>query len=274
MTDTLINNPAAFRDQYGPWAVIAGASDGTGEQFAHQIAATGINCVLVSRRRAVLDGLAATLKQDYGVQTRVVVLDLGAPAAGRQLCQSVADLEVGLFIANAGADSNASTFTQGSLDAWNTLVNLNVTTPMDACHILGRAMQERGRGGLLLMGSGLGIGGQPGTAVYCGVKGFSLNLAEALWAELKPSGVDVINIAAPLMRTPTLERNLGALADQIPSIYDPKEVVRESLEQLPTGRCYIYPTGIPDESGDDITQARRNRVEKAIALQKALFESL
>ena len=50
---------AAFRAKYGPWAVVAGASDGTGAAFAEELARRGVNVVLVARRGALLDEVAA-----------------------------------------------------------------------------------------------------------------------------------------------------------------------------------------------------------------------
>ncbi|WP_373097126.1 hypothetical protein [Zhongshania sp.] len=41
-----------FKDRYGPWALIAGASEGTGRAFAQHIAEQGLNCVLIARRTA------------------------------------------------------------------------------------------------------------------------------------------------------------------------------------------------------------------------------
>lgn len=272
MTTPLIDNPAAFCAQYGPWAVIAGASDGTGEQFAHQIAATGINCVLVSRRHGVLTTLGETLEKTYGVKTRVVVLDLSVANAGIQLCKAVADLEVGLFVSNAGADTAGKLFAEGDLNTWHNLINMNVHNPMDACHILMQPMIERGRGGLLLMGSGQAIGGQPRTGVYSACKGFSLNLCEAMWTELKPLGVDVLSAVAPLMHTPTLHRTLGDLAHAIPGVLDADYVVRTSLENLNIGPIYIFPTGIPGDDHEAIMAARKQRIDNVLALAKAMFE--
>jgi len=58
-----------FATAYGPWAVVAGASDGTGAAFAENLAARGVNVVLVARRRPLLEELAARLP----AQSRVVV---------------------------------------------------------------------------------------------------------------------------------------------------------------------------------------------------------
>ncbi len=273
MTTPLIANPAAFRDQYGPWAVIAGASDGTGEQFAHQLAATGLNCVLVSRRQGVLEELGSNLEKTHGVETRVVVLDLSLPSAGQQLCKAVADLEVGLFVSNAGADTAGQVFAEGSLDTWHKLINMNIHNPMDACHILMQPMIERGHGGLLLMGSGQAIGGQPRTGVYSACKGFSLNLCEAMWTELKPLGVDVLNVVAPLMHTPTLQRTLGDLVDKIPGVLHADDVVRVSLEQLNIGPIHIFPTGIPGDDAEAIMAARKGRIDNVLQLAKVMFDA-
>src|ERR1700736_3597807 len=54
--------------RYGPWALIAGASDGVGAEFARQVAAAGINCILVARRLQLLDQLAGELKTQHAVQ--------------------------------------------------------------------------------------------------------------------------------------------------------------------------------------------------------------
>src|SRR3546814_17683814 len=95
-------------------------------------------------------------------------------------------------------------------------------------------MRERGRGGIVLMGSGAGLGGQPGVAVYSGVTGFVLNLAESLWAELRGRGVDVIGIAAPVMETPALRQTIGDR--ELHAIYDPAAVVRNAFPRSSTAR--------------------------------------
>src|ERR1700733_10246247 len=92
-----------MRAKYGPWAVIAGASEGTGAEYARQLAALGIHCVLVARRAEPLRQLAAELTSQYKVQIRVLSLDLSTPDAAQRMKASTADLEVGLYVSNAGA---------------------------------------------------------------------------------------------------------------------------------------------------------------------------
>src|SRR5829696_9138814 len=96
-----------FRARYGPWALVAGASEGIGAAFARSLAASGCDLVLVSRRREPLETLAAEVRDAHGVQVRVAPIDLTGVDFVAELDAVVADAEVGLVVHNAGADNNA-----------------------------------------------------------------------------------------------------------------------------------------------------------------------
>ena len=100
----------AFTKKYGPWAVIAGASHGVGAALADQVAAKGLNCVLVARREDALTDLKNQLVDRYGVEVLVVTLDLTLDDAADRLVVAVADREVGLLIYNAGGDPYITRF--------------------------------------------------------------------------------------------------------------------------------------------------------------------
>ena len=59
-----------FRDRYGPWAVVVGASEGVGAAFAHVVAARGLNVVLVARRAEALEAVAAAVRSAAGTESR------------------------------------------------------------------------------------------------------------------------------------------------------------------------------------------------------------
>src|SRR5262249_41647337 len=61
-----------FAERYGPWAVVAGASEGVGEGFARAVAERGVNVVLLARRQDVLDDVAASIREAAGVEVRPV----------------------------------------------------------------------------------------------------------------------------------------------------------------------------------------------------------
>ena len=76
-----------WKEKYGPWALVTGASSGLGAEFVRQLAARGLNIVLVARRRERMEGLAAQVRDAHAVRTRIVQADLTAQGA----CQHVAE---------------------------------------------------------------------------------------------------------------------------------------------------------------------------------------
>jgi hypothetical protein len=76
-------HPSAFLSSYGPWAVITGGSDGLGAEFASQIAAAGLDLVLIARRKDILEGLAGDLHVRYGIKTLPVSPAMAEPGQCR-----------------------------------------------------------------------------------------------------------------------------------------------------------------------------------------------
>src|SRR5258706_14949472 len=90
------------KKQFGPWALITGASSGFGKEFARQIAASGINIVLVARREPLLRTVGAECTRASGVEHRIIPLDLSEPDFLPSLADATRDLDVGLVVSNAG----------------------------------------------------------------------------------------------------------------------------------------------------------------------------
>jgi short-subunit dehydrogenase len=225
-----------FSERYGPWAVIAGASEGTGRAFAHKIARHGVNCILIARREAPLTALAEEIRVESGVECITAAIDLAAPDAAEHVATVAGSREVGLYVSNAGSDPNGSRFLDCDVQAWTDLVNRNVMTTMRCCHHFGGQMRARRRGGLLLVGSGACYGGSSFLAVYAGSKAFEMCFAEGLWAELRPFDVDVLYFAlsttdTPAFRTLLAEKGMPAP----PNLASPNEVAEVGLARLPHG---------------------------------------
>jgi short-subunit dehydrogenase len=260
------------RAKYGPWAVIAGASEGTGAEYARQLAALGIHCLLVARRKEPLQQLAQELTDTYHVHTRVLSVDLSTPDAAQRMKAAAADIEVGLYVSNAGADPTGQYFLDVPLEQSHRLININVRTVVDAVHAFAPPMKARGRGGILLMSSGAALGGQPRVAIYSGTKAFELNFGESLWIELRKFGVDVLGVAAPAMDTPVLRAALATRNLKPEGVYDPKDVVRIALQYLPVGPTYVFPLG-PHETADALNEVRRTRLLAVAEITEAFFGS-
>ncbi|WP_404476539.1 SDR family NAD(P)-dependent oxidoreductase [Novosphingobium sp. BL-52-GroH] len=254
---------AAFTEKYGPWAVIAGASDGTGACYAQQLAAMGINLVLVSRRQAALDALGEQLASEHGIEFRTLVADLTEPGAGGRLVEATANLDVGLYISNAGADGAGNSFFASPVDRSLRLLTMNAANVLEASHGFGNRFLARGKGGIVVMSSGAGLGGQPWLVMYSATKAFELNFVESLWAELDGQNVDVIGVAAPIMDTPTLRKATEGLGMDYSMAYDPADVCALALASLGKEPLVLVPDG-PDEA--KIPQIQAERKTRLLAL--------
>jgi len=257
-------------EKYGPWAVIAGASQGSGECFSRQLADAGFNLVLIARRQEPLDRLADELRKQHGITVRTLALDLMREDAAQTMFAAAADIEVGLYVSNAGSDMYMGTFLSRSLEKNLEIVNFNVRTVTAACYLFLGPMCARGRGGIVLMSSVSAIcGGQPGAGLYSATKAFDLTFAESLYAELHEQNIDVIGIGTPPMMTPTLKEYGISFGDAKP--YEPAEVASTALALLGKTPSYIFNfIGVDTEPGE-VTAAARHARMKAV---KTGFENM
>ncbi len=182
-----------LQSHYGPWAVVTGASDGIGRAFAEQLAAGGVSAVLVARRAAVLERLAAQLRR-LDVAVRVVPADLSDVDAVRAVDEATRDLDVGLVVAAAGFGTSGPML-GNALDVELNLVDVNCRAVAALAHVFGARLQRRGRGGLVLLSSLVAFQGVPRAANYAATKAYVQTLAEGLRVELGPAGVDVVACA-------------------------------------------------------------------------------
>jgi short-subunit dehydrogenase len=220
---------AAFREKYGPWALVAGASEGIGAAFAEELARRGVHLVLVARRAEALEQLASRLRASSGVEVRTAAIDLSSPALLEEARRATADLEVGLLVYNA-ALSLIGPFLEQSIEDKLRVIDVNCRGPLILADELGRPMVRRGRGGIILMSSLAGAQGTPFVSTYAATKAFNLVLAEGLWDELRERGVDVLACRAGATRTPAYERSRPASSSA--PLMDPGPVAVQALAAL------------------------------------------
>jgi short-subunit dehydrogenase len=254
--------PDSLKSRYGPWAVLAGASEGLGAEFARHLAAAGINCVLVARRAQVLERFAAELRQEYGIEVIGAAIDLAEPTATERMLAAVGDRQIGLFIFNAGGDGHATKYLEKVAQDWMPLVRRNVLTLMESVHAFGARMVISRRGGIILVGSDAAFGGVSRLGVYSATKAFGLNLGESLWAELAPKGVDVLNLVIGATDTPTLREVLRQKHIPAESLVLARtgDVVPAALARLGAGPTLVY--GFADDDSDTVKSSgsRRQRI--------------
>jgi short-subunit dehydrogenase len=217
-----------FKQRYGPWALITGASAGLGELFAHRLAAQGLNLVLTARREDRLKALGQELEGEYGIQTRSIAVDFGSDQLLDTIQQRTQDLEIGLLVNNAGF-TNSGDFLDNSLDKELLLVHVNIRAPMLLAHHFGQQMRQRGRGGMIFSASIAGFAPIPFWANYSASKSYDLFLAEALAEELKPRGVDVLALCPGATHT-EFSTYTGFFAPLL--AMQPEKVVDQALRRL------------------------------------------
>jgi short-subunit dehydrogenase len=224
--------------KYGPWAVIAGGSEGVGAEFARMLAEGGMNLILIARKPGPLE-VTAQKCRELGVQVRAVSVDLLDPTAVAQIVDATTDVEVGLLIYNAGASTCNEPFLEAELADFHKVIDLNVTRMMDLVQVFGRPMVSRRRGGIMIVGSLSGYMGADRHSVYAGAKAFSRMFAESLWLELREHNVDVLELVLGVTRTPAMER-IGLNFDAPGMLVNtPVEVAREGLDNIANGPVVV-----------------------------------
>lgn len=195
--------------------------------MAQELAAAGMNLVLVARRAEVLDALAQELAPTHGVETTVVAVNLAQPTGVAELLARTAELDVGLLVAAAGFGT-AGRFLDNDLAVELDMLDVNCRAIAALGYHFGRRFVARKRGGLLFLSSLVAFQGAPRAAHYAATKAYVQTLAEGLRAELAPFGVDVLASAPGPVQSGFAARagmHMGQAAD-------PRAVARGTLAAL------------------------------------------
>ena len=225
----------AFAARYGPRALVAGGAVGMGAEYCRQIAAAGIDLLILDRDEPALAATAAELRSaPDAVDVATAVIDLGQPADALLIAVrgAVGEREIGLLVANA-AWSPVGPFLDVDLAALLAAIDINCRAPVVLAHELGTRMVARGRGGIIIMSSLAAESGAAQVALYSATKAFDLVLAEGLWYELRDRGVDVVAIRPGSTRTPGWQSTQPPSGD-LEGVMEPADVVRDALAALGT----------------------------------------
>ncbi|WP_299496688.1 SDR family NAD(P)-dependent oxidoreductase [uncultured Shewanella sp.] len=193
-----------FKQKYGKWALITGATSGIGAELANQLANKGINILLVARNEADLKKHANQIQQKYGNKTDYIAADLST-ADGIEKVKAT-PLEIDLLIPAAGMEINGA-FEKNHLESEKKLIHLNVISTFELLHHFSAAMINRGKGGILLLASTAAHMPNPYFSNYAGSKAYIMNLGKSVYAEFKRKGVDVSILSPGLTDTPMTLNN-------------------------------------------------------------------
>ncbi|MGZ4061415.1 MAG: SDR family NAD(P)-dependent oxidoreductase [Bacteroidia bacterium] len=225
-----------FKSKYGPWAIVAGASEGLGAAFAEELANRGLNLILIARRSEKLEVLSKDLKEKYPIDIKCHMADLADLVQTKHLVSQL-EKNIGLLVYNA-AYAPIGHFETIAEEDLIKIVDVNVRSPLMMTKLLLPQMIEKRKGGIVLMSSLAGAQGSPNIATYAASKAFNTILAEGLWSELKKHNIDVTASCAGAISTPGYKN--AQSAKDAPGTLSAAKVALETLNALGKG-----PTTVP-----------------------------
>ncbi len=229
-----------FKEKYGPWAIVTGATSGIGEQLADQIAATGLNVILVARKEKELIEKAKLLSEKHNIKTATIAADLSTAKGVDQVKSQSKEHEIGLLVLAAGLEVNGA-FEKNDISKEMQVLQLNVVSTVALSHHFIGPMIGRGKGGILMVASLSGHMPNPYFANYAGSKAFVLNFGASLHGEVKSKGVDVTVLSPGLTKTP-MSTSTGVNWGKTPmKAITPEAVAATGLKKL--GRGFLAVPG-------------------------------
>ncbi|MCL2265035.1 MAG: SDR family NAD(P)-dependent oxidoreductase [Treponema sp.] len=222
-----------FWKKYGPCALVAGGSDGLGAAYSEALARRGLNIIMIARDKKRLEAASARIREKYSVDVITLAADLADYEKSKilitELLSKDKKISIGLLVYNA-AFSPIGLFENTSEEHLALAAAVNVRTPLLLSKQLCTPMIQNKRGGIVLMSSLAGAQGSPNLAAYAATKAFNAVLAEGLWKELHPHGVDVIGCCAGAILTPGYER--AEKSKQAPGTMTADDVAEQTLKSL------------------------------------------
>ncbi|TQS32042.1 hypothetical protein Golomagni_07656, partial [Golovinomyces magnicellulatus] len=191
----------------GTWAVVTGASDGLGKEFARQLASKGFNLVLVSRTESKLATLAKELETEFkakSVKVKYLAMDVAENDDDdyNALRKLIKGLDVGILLNNVGMSHSIPVpFLETPTEELESIININCIATLKITQVVAPILKQRKKGLILTMGSFAGWTPTPYLATYSGSKAFLQQWSNALSSELADFNVDVELVLSHLVTT-------------------------------------------------------------------------
>ena len=228
-----------FENKYGIWAVIVGSAEGLGEAFSIALAKRGMNLIMVDNQKDALNNLAKQIENNFKVKTTTLHLDLSEADAAARIMVEIQQVDCRLLIYNA-AFSLIKPFVKLSEEELDNFVEINAKTQLKLVQQFSKVLiNQKQKGGILLMSSLAGLIGVQLVSTYAATKAFTWNLAEALYHELKPHGIDVLACIAGTVATPTFLKTKPTYGPIKPLIMEPEAVAESALHKLGKKALFI-----------------------------------
>ena len=223
------------------WALITGASSGIGFELAGIIAANHYHLVLVARRAAPLQKLAAELTTRHGIQVKVLVKDLSLAAAPLEIFEELKSTPVAVLVNNAGFGWYGAFADESPEDAL-AMMRVNMSALVELTRRFLPPMLARKEGRILNVASTAAFQPGPFSAIYFATKSFVVSFTYALADELSGTGVTVTALCPGGTRTEFFVRagGEGHVTSRLPMM-DTRQVAEAGYRGLMRGRRIVIP---------------------------------
>ncbi|XP_070689919.1 17-beta-hydroxysteroid dehydrogenase type 3 [Pempheris klunzingeri] len=224
----------SFFTSMGEWAVVTGASEGIGRAYAFLLAEQGMNVVIMSRTKVSLDQVAKEIGDTTGQKVKVIVTDFMKENVFSDIEGQLGDLNIGVLVNNVGMLPNlipCEFLECADLNQTITnVINCNVKTMAKMCRIILPGMENRGKGLILNISSGIASIPFPLYTLYAASKVFLERFSQGLQAEYKDKGI-IVQAVAPFGVSTRM-----ASYQQVNTVtLSPEDFVKSSLQYVRAG---------------------------------------
>lgn len=179
----------------GNWALITGSTAGIGREFASQLASRGLYLALLARNSKQLEAQCESLASTWGVETRAIACDLRDTQYLSNIAAVTGDLDIAVFVNNAGAESYHGRFLDRSIEDIEDCLRLNTSVQLRLIQHFAQRMASAGQGAIIQVSSIAGHMALPFMAEYSASKAYQLTLGEALHYEFKDHNIDFLTLS-------------------------------------------------------------------------------
>ncbi|MBD1362471.1 SDR family oxidoreductase [Mucilaginibacter sp. ZT4R22] len=218
------------------YILLTGASSGIGYEMANQLAAKGLNLILVARTETKLQQMQAELINKYGILVQYFVADLSDVNAAKDLYKKVQqeNLLVTHLVNNAGV-GNYGNFTETSLEEELSMIQLNISSLVVLTKLFAKDMVSRKSGRIMNVASVVAFLPMPYFSVYSATKAFVKAFSETLDAELDGTGVTITSLYPGTVDTGFTTNEMQSTNLHKTKPMHPKEVAVQGVKHLLEG---------------------------------------
>ncbi|MDO5133490.1 MAG: SDR family oxidoreductase [Eubacteriales bacterium] len=227
-------------------ALITGSYGGLGTCFVTIHAGKGGDLILVGRDQKKLEEQAESVKKQYGVEVHTIAADLSAPEAAQVIYDTCKEngWTVDYLINNAGFGGHGDFARERTMEQDMSMIAVNIEALTRLCKLFLPDFIDRGSGRLLNVSSTAATMPGPLQAVYFASKAYVTSLSNALWRELKGTGVTVTALMPGAMQTGFVSRGGLTETKMFSNAVDPMDVAKDGYNGMLAGKLNVI-SGLP-----------------------------